>query len=54
MRPIDCRIHFCCDDSLASQPNREAAEVVADYHSRHEAAFMATELIDSFRFAGEP
>lgn len=54
VRPIDCRVHFCKNGSLASQPNREAANVVADYHSRHESAFMATELIDSVRFAGEP
>lgn len=54
VRPIDCRVHFCKKDSLASQPNREAADLVADYHSRHESAFMTTELIDSVRFAGEP
>lgn len=54
VRPIDCRVHFCKDDSLASQSNREAANLVADYHSRHESAFMETELIDSFRFSGEP
>lgn len=53
VRPIDCRVHFCKDDSLASQANREAVNLVADYHSRHEAAFMETELIDSFRFSGE-
>ena len=53
VRPIDCRVHFCKDDSLQSQANPEVANLVAEYHSRHEAAFMATELIDSFRFLGE-
>ncbi len=53
VRPIDCRVHFCKDDSLQSQSNREISELVGDYHSRHEAVFLETELIDSFRFSGE-
>lgn len=53
VRPIDCRVYFCRDDTLESQPNREASDLVDDYHSRHEAAFLDTELIDSFRFLGE-
>jgi Fe-S-cluster containining protein len=53
VRPIDCRVHFCKDDSLASQPNHEAVSLVADYHSCHEADFMNSELIDSFKFHGE-
>ncbi len=53
IRPIDCRVHFCKDESLASQSNRNASNLVEDYHSRHEAEFMETELIDSFRFSGE-
>jgi len=54
VRPIDCRVHFCKDDSLASQSNRDVSNLVGEYHSRHEALFMETELIDSFRFSGEP
>jgi Fe-S-cluster containining protein len=53
VRPIDCRVHFCKDDSLASQSNREVADLVGDYHSRHEAEFLATELIDSIKFGAE-
>ncbi|HIJ90621.1 MAG: YkgJ family cysteine cluster protein [Desulfobulbaceae bacterium] len=53
VRPIDCRVHFCKENSLESQPNPEIVHLVAEYHSRHEAAFMETELIDSFRFLGE-
>ncbi len=53
IRPIDCRVHFCKDDSLESQSNSDVSNLVGDYHSRHEAAFMETELIDSFRFLGE-
>ena len=53
VRPIDCRAHFCTADSVASQPNREVAALVEEYHSRHAAAFMETELIDSCRFFGE-
>ncbi len=53
VRPIDCRVHFCIDESLASQPNHKAADLVADYHSCHETAFSNTELIDLFKFHGE-
>ena len=53
VRPIDCRAYFCKDDSLESQPNREVSNLVEDYHSRHDAMFLETELIDSFRFLGE-
>ena len=53
VRPIDCRAHFCKEGSLESQSNREISSLVGEYHSRHEAAFMATELIDSCRFLGE-
>ena len=53
VRPIDCRVYFCKDDTLESQSNREASDRVDDYHSRHEAAFLDTELIDSFRFMGQ-
>jgi Fe-S-cluster containining protein len=53
VRPIDCRVHFCQDDSLASRSNRDVSNLVGEYHSRHEAAFLQTELIDSFRFPGE-
>lgn len=53
VRPIDCRVHFCIDDSLASQPNRKVSTLVDNYHSRHNVEFMETELIDSFRFLGE-
>lgn len=53
VRPIDCRTHFCKDDSLASQSNHDISTLVEDYHARHEAGFMATELIDSFKFHGE-
>jgi Fe-S-cluster containining protein len=53
VRPIDCRVHFCKDDSLASQSNRSASILVEDYHARYEVEFMATELIDSFTFLGE-
>jgi Fe-S-cluster containining protein len=53
VRPIDCRVHFCKDDSLESQPNRQVTDLVDDYHSRHEAAFLDTELIDSCVFLGE-
>ncbi len=53
VRPIDCRVHFCKDNSLKSQSNREISKLVGEYHSRHEAAFLETELIDSVRFPGE-
>lgn len=53
VRPIDCRIHFCKDDSMASQLNEEVSNLVEDYHFQHESEFMATELIDSFKFPGE-
>lgn len=53
VRPIDCRVHFCIDDSLASRPNHNAANLVEDYHARHDVEFMETELIDSFKFSGE-
>lgn len=53
VRPIDCRVHFCKDDSLESQSNREVSNLVGDYHFLHEAAFLETELIDSVRFFGE-
>lgn len=53
VRPIDCRVHFCMDDSLASQSNRSTSSLVEDYHARHEVEFMETELIDSFKFPGE-
>ncbi len=53
VRPIDCRVYFCKDDTLESQRNGEASDLVDDYHSRHEAAFLDTELIDSSRFLGE-
>ncbi len=54
VRPIDCRVHFCKDDSFASQSNHSASNLVADYHARHEIEFMSTELIDSCKFLGEP
>jgi Fe-S-cluster containining protein len=53
VRPIDCRVHFCKDDSLESKSNREVSNLVGDYHSLHKAAFMETELIDSEWFPGE-
>ncbi len=53
VRPTDCRVHFCKDDSFASQSNRSASSLVEDYHAQHEVEFMATELIDSFKFRGE-
>lgn len=53
VRPTDCRVHFCREDSMESQSNAELSDLVADYHARHEALFMATELIDSCRFFGE-
>ncbi|MDA0748445.1 MAG: YkgJ family cysteine cluster protein [bacterium] len=53
VRPIDCRVHFCKNDSMESQSNREVSNLEGDYHSQHEAAFMETELIDSFKFSGE-
>lgn len=53
VRPIDCRVHFCKDDSLTSQSNRSASTLVEDYHARYEVEFMATKLIDSFKFLGE-
>jgi Fe-S-cluster containining protein len=53
VRPIDCRTHFCKDDSMESQPSCKASNLIADYHARNEALFMATELIDSYRFPGE-
>jgi len=53
VRPTDCRVHFCKNDLLESDSNCEISNLVDDYHAQHEAAFMATELIDSFRFLGE-
>jgi Fe-S-cluster containining protein len=53
VRPIDCRVHFCKDDPLESQSNSEVTTLVDDYHARHEAAFMETELMDSVMFSGE-
>ena len=53
VRPIDCRVHFCKQDSMSSQSNCDLTKLVADYHAQYEALFMATELIDSFRFTGE-
>jgi Fe-S-cluster containining protein len=53
VRPIDCRVHFCKEDSMESQINSEVSNLVEDYHARHKALFMATELIDSCRFSGE-
>lgn len=53
VRPIDCRVHFCKEDSMESQSNDELFNLVADYHSQHKELFMATELIDSCRFSGE-
>jgi len=53
VRPIDCRVHFCKENTLESQPNPEIVTLVAEYHARNEAAFMETELIDACRFLGE-
>ncbi|OEU72920.1 MAG: hypothetical protein BA874_07020 [Desulfuromonadales bacterium C00003068] len=53
VRPTDCRVHFCKNDLLESETNCDISNLVDDYHAQHEAEFMATELIDSFRFSGE-
>lgn len=53
VRPIDCRVHFCKGETMESQSNGRISNLVADYHGRNEALFMATELIDSFKFLGE-
>ncbi|MBT3603592.1 MAG: YkgJ family cysteine cluster protein [Candidatus Latescibacteria bacterium] len=53
VRPIDCRVHFCKDDSFESQSNSDVSNLVEAYHSEHEAAFMETELIDSVVFEQE-
>lgn len=53
VRPIDCRVHFCKDDSFESQSNSDVSNLVEAYHSEHEAAFMETELIDSVLFEQE-
>ncbi len=53
VRPIDCRVHFCRDDSFASQPNCDVSDLVHHFRARDEAEYMATELIDSVEFLGE-
>lgn len=53
VRPIDCRVHFCKENSMASQSNCRLTNLVQDYHAQNESLFLATELIDSYRFSGE-
>lgn len=54
VRPIDCRVHFCAGGSLGSREDPGITALVAAYHGRREAEFMASERLDAVTFYGEP
>lgn len=53
VRPIDCRVHFCSNETMTSEGNPRIDSLVFAYHDSHTADFEHSILLSSHDFSGE-
>lgn len=53
VRPIDCRVHFCSNESMTSEGNPRIDSLVFVYHDSHAVDFEHSTLLGSHAFLGE-